>query len=80
MPANYIWLDLHTFQHQIMVIFEKLVFFVGLNLVRKYALNISWRKQVLVGSVLVLGFNSLYFLIIFDVWRNAWFYIFTDVR
>ena len=79
MPANYVWLDLHTFQHQIMVIFEKFVFFVGLNLVRKYALNISWRKSVLVGSCLVLLFNSLYFIIIFDVWRNAWFYIFTDV-
>jgi hypothetical protein len=79
MPANYVWLDLHTFQHQIMVIFEKFVFFVGLNLVRKYALNASWRKSVLVGSCLVLVFNSLYFIIIFDVWRNAWFYIFTDV-
>ncbi|KAL7452060.1 hypothetical protein ACHAWC_003810 [Mediolabrus comicus] len=79
MPANYVWLDLHTFQHQIMVIFEKFVFFVGLNLVRKYALNSSWRKSVLVGSCLVLLFNSLYFIIIFDVWRNAWFYIFTDV-
>lgn len=79
MPANYVWLDLHTFQHQIMVIFEKFVFFVGLNLVRKYALNFSWRKSVLVGSCLVLVFNSLYFIIIFDVWRNAWFYIFTDV-
>jgi hypothetical protein len=79
MPANYVWLDLHTFQHQIMVIFEKFMFFVGLNLVRRYALNISWRKLVLVGSCLVLLFNSLYFIIIFDVWRNAWFYIFTDV-
>ena len=26
-----------------------------------------------------LVFNSLYFLIIFDICRNAWFYIFTDV-
>ena len=79
MPANYVWLDLHTFQHQLMVIFEKVVFFIGLNMVRKYALNISWRKLVLVGSLLVLVFNSLYFLIIFDIWRDAWFYIFTDV-
>jgi hypothetical protein len=79
MPANYVWLDLRTFQHQLMVIFEKVVFFIGLNMVRKYALNISWRKLVLVGSLLVLVFNSLYFLIIFDVWRDAWFYIFTDV-
>eukprot|EP00986_Skeletonema_menzelii_P008289 scaffold3437_cov145-Skeletonema_menzelii.AAC.21 len=79
MPANYVWLDLHTFQHQIMVIFEKFFFFVGLNLVRQYALNVSWRKQVLAGSLLVLFFNSLYFIIIFDVWRNSWFYIFTDV-
>lgn len=79
MPANYVWLDLHTFQYQIMVIFEKFFFFVGLNLVRKYALNVSWRKLVLAGSTLVLAFNSLYFIIIFDVWRNSWFYIFTDV-
>ena len=80
MPANYVWLDLHTAQHQIMVILEKFVFFVGLNLVRRYALNISWRKLVLAGSGLVLVFNSMYFLIIFDVWRSSWFYIFTDVR
>jgi len=79
MPANYVWLDLHTFQHQIMVIFEKFFFFVGLNMVRKYALNVSWRKLVLVGSCLVLVFNSLYFIIIYDVWRSSWFYIFTDV-
>eukprot|EP00804_Cyclotella_cryptica_P000619 CCRYP_009995-RA/>CCRYP_009995-RA protein AED:0.03 eAED:0.03 QI:146/1/1/1/1/0.75/4/1118/463 len=62
MPANYVWLELHTFQHQLMVIFENVVFFIGLNMVRKYALNISWRKLVLVGSLLVLVFNSLYFL------------------
>ena len=62
MPANFVWLDLHTFQQQIMVIFEKIVFFVGLNLIRKYALNVSWRKSVLVGSFLVLCFNSLYYL------------------
>mmetsp|Transcript_27271 Transcript_27271/g.55681 ORF Transcript_27271/g.55681 Transcript_27271/m.55681 type:complete len:693 (-) Transcript_27271:288-2366(-) len=79
MPANYVWLELHTFQHQIMVIFEKFFFFVGLNLVRRYALNVSWRKQVLFGSFLVTVFNSLYFIIIFDIWRNSWFYIFTDV-
>lgn len=79
MPANYVWLNLHTFQHQVMIIFEKFVFFVGLNLVRKYALNVSWRKQVLYGSCLVLMFSSMYFIIIFDIWRNAWFYIFTDV-
>jgi hypothetical protein len=64
----------------VMVIFEKFVFFIGLNLVRKYGLNISWRKMVLVGSFLVMIFNSMYFLIIFDIWRDAWFYIFTDVR
>ena len=62
MPANFVWLDLHTFQQQIMVIFEKIVFFVGLNLIRRYALNVSWRKSVLVGSFLVLCFNSLYYL------------------
>jgi hypothetical protein len=94
-----------------MLIFEKLFFFIGLNLVRRYALNVSWKKLVLVGSCLTFFFNvsgitpymlayyrqqilfnlsptyplarffqGLYFLIIFDVYRNAWFYIFTDVR
>lgn len=93
-----------------MLIFEKLFFFIGLTLVRRYALNISWKKLVLVGSCLTVCFNvsvtslcllidvdelcstclpllsrfvffqGLYFLIIFDVYRNAWFYIFTDVR
>lgn len=79
MPANFILLNLHTFQQQIMVIFEKFIFFIGLQLVRRYALNISWRKSVLAGSCLVLIFNGLYFLIIFGVIRNPWFYIFTDV-
>ena len=55
MPANYVWLDLHTAQHQIMIIFEKVMFFIGLNLVRRYALNVSWRKMVLVGSCLVVS-------------------------
>jgi len=59
MPANYVWLDLHTAQHQIMIIFEKVMFFIGLNLVRRYALNVSWRKMVLVGSCLVVsGLNN----------------------
>jgi hypothetical protein len=80
MPANYVWLDLRTYQYQIMVIFEKIVFIFGLSLVRKYALNKSWRKSVLIGSCLVLVLNSVYFLIIFDIVRNPWFYIFTDVR
>ena len=80
MPANYVWLGLNSFQYQIMVIFEKILFIVGLNLARKFFLNTSWRKSVLVGSFLILIFNALYFLIIYDVYRNPWFYIFTDVR
>jgi len=79
MPANYVWLGLNSFQYQIMVIFEKILFIVGLNLARKFFLNTSWRKSVLVGSFLILIFNALYFLIIYDVYRNPWFYIFTDV-
>lgn len=77
--ANYAWLELTTFQQQIMLILEKLAFIIGLGLVRKYALNVSWKKLVMLGTCLVLAFNSLYFLIIFDVWRSTWFYVFTDV-
>ncbi|KAL7541915.1 LOW QUALITY PROTEIN: hypothetical protein ACHAWF_007051 [Thalassiosira exigua] len=77
--ANYAWLELTTFQQQIMLILEKLAFIIGLGLVRKYALNVSWKQLVMLGTCLVLAFNSLYFLIIFDVWRSTWFYVFTDV-
>mmetsp|Transcript_21843 Transcript_21843/g.46132 ORF Transcript_21843/g.46132 Transcript_21843/m.46132 type:complete len:411 (-) Transcript_21843:254-1486(-) len=77
--ANYKWLGLTTFQEQIMIIFEKLAFCVGIAFFRKYALNVSWRKIVIMGSLIVVIFNSLYFLIIFDIWRNTWFYMFTDV-
>jgi hypothetical protein len=77
--ANYVWLDLSTFQQQLMLILEKIAFFVSLNLIRRHFLNVSWRKIVLFGSCLVLVFNSLYFLIIFDVYRSAWFYMFTDI-
>jgi len=75
--ANYVWLSLSTFQQQLMLILEKLAFFISLNLIRRYALNVSWRKMVLCGSCLVLVFNCAYFLIIFDIYRISWFYIFT---
>ena len=78
---NNMWTFAHIiFSHHTQIIFEKLIFFIGLALVRKYALNVSWRKLVLVGSLCVLVINSMYFLIIYDVLRNTWFYIFTDVR
>merc|ERR1712176_1537732 len=79
MPANFVWLNLTTFQNQIMALLEGLMFFIGLNVVRKYALNVSWRILIICGSMLCIFFNVLYFLIIFDVIRSPWFYIFTDV-
>ena len=77
--ANYVLLDLHTSQYQIMILMEKCIFFVGLTYIRKYALHLSWRKMMIAGSTLVTVFNALYFLIIFDVLRSPAFYIFTDV-
>lgn len=78
-PANFVWLNLQTTQNQIMVLMEKLIMFIGLRIVRKYALHVSWRKLLWIGSGLVTFFNLLYFIIVFDFWRNVWFYIFTDV-
>jgi hypothetical protein len=78
-PANFVWLGLTTVQKQILNIVESVIVFVGLALIRKYALDISWRKMIWAGSILVTFFNLLYLLIVFDVWRNPWFYIFTDV-
>jgi len=77
--ANFVWLDLTTTQNQIMLVLENLVFIVGLMLIKKYALTMSWRKLVWIGTIFVTFWNVLYFLIIFDIYRNVWFYIFTDV-
>mmetsp|Transcript_14998 Transcript_14998/g.32331 ORF Transcript_14998/g.32331 Transcript_14998/m.32331 type:complete len:420 (+) Transcript_14998:796-2055(+) len=77
--ANFAWLELSTFQQQVMQISEKMALFFGLQFVRRYALNFSWRKMVILGSCVVLVFNASYFLIIYNVWRNSWFYMATDV-
>ncbi|KAL3915634.1 MAG: hypothetical protein SGILL_005555, partial [Bacillariaceae sp.] len=65
--------------NQILNIMESVFFAVGLTLVRKYALDFSWRKMIWIGTFMVNFFNLLYLLIVFDILRNPWFYIFTDV-
>ena len=77
--ANHVWLNLTNLQNSGLNIVESLIFFVGLGMIRKYALNLSWRKLVWAGSMLVTLFNLLYLLIVFDILRNPWFYMFTDV-
>lgn len=77
--ANYVWLGLSNTQNQMQAILENVLFVAGLTVIRRYGLSWSWRKMVWVGSLLVTFFNLLYLLIVFDVIRNPWFYIFTDV-
>ena len=35
--------------------------------------------MIWIGSLLVAFFNLLYLLIVYDIYRNPWFYMFTDV-
>ena len=77
--ANHVWLHLTTVQNQILNIMECLIFFIGLGLIRTYALNFSWRKLIWIGSIVVTIFNLMYLLIVYDIIRNPWFYMFTDV-
>ena len=77
--ANHVWLNLTNLQNQGLNIVESLIFFVGLGLIKKYALNFSWRKLIWAGKGLVTFFQLLYLLVVFDVIRNPWFYMFTDV-
>mmetsp|Transcript_22039 Transcript_22039/g.52065 ORF Transcript_22039/g.52065 Transcript_22039/m.52065 type:complete len:666 (+) Transcript_22039:188-2185(+) len=77
--ANYAWLELTTFQQQLMSMLESLSFFVALKLIRRYALNFSWRKMVLIGSGISVLFNCSYYLVVFDILRSSWFYVITDV-
>jgi len=58
--------------------FENFVL-AGLTLIRRFGLSWSWRKMIWAGTILVAVFNLLYLLIAFDILRNPWFYIFTDV-
>jgi len=78
-PANYVWVGLSTLQHQVLSIVESFIFAAGLSLIRKYCLGFSWRKMMWIGSIMVTFFNCLYLLIVYDVIRNPWFYMFTDV-
>ncbi|KAL7529734.1 hypothetical protein ACHAWF_008284 [Thalassiosira exigua] len=77
--ANFVWLDFTNAQQQTQSILENLLFVSGLFLIRRYGLNWSWRKMIWAGTLLVSCFNLMYLLIVFDVIRNPWFYIFTDV-
>ena len=78
-PANYAWLGLTNIQNQIRSIMESFIFALGLFVVRKYALDFSWRKMIWLGVVMVTLFNTLYLLIVYDIIRDPWFYIFIDV-
>ena len=73
------WLGFGNVQSQIQAILENIVFLAGLGIIRRYGLMWSWRKMIWVGTLLVTFFNLLYLLIVFDVIRNPWFYMFTDV-
>ena len=77
--ANFVWLDFTNAHNQIQAIMENIVFLAGLSAIRRYGLDWSWRKMIWAGTFLVAVFNLLYLLIAFDVIRNPWFYIFTDV-
>lgn len=77
--ANFVWLGFSNIQNQIQAILENVVFLAGLGLIRQHGLNWSWRKMIWAGTLLVTFFNLLYLLIVFDVIRNPWFYMFTDV-
>jgi len=73
--ANYVWLDLTTFQNQIVWLMENIVFIGGLGLIKRYFINTSWRKLNLFGMGIVSTMNLLYLLIVYDVCRNVWFYV-----
>lgn len=77
--ANFVWLDFTNAQNALQSIFENIVFLLGLSIIRRYGLAWSWRKMMWAGTLLVACFNLLYLLIVFDVVRNSWFYMFTDV-
>lgn len=77
--ANFVWLGFTNIQQQLQSMFENIVFLAGLSIIRRYGLSWSWRKMIWCGTTLVAVFNLLYLLIVFDVIRDPWFYIFTDV-
>jgi len=78
-PANFVWLGLSNFHSQVLNILGSIFFALGLSVIRKYALNFSWRKMIWIGSLSVSFFHCLYLLIAFNIYRSVWFYIFTEV-
>lgn len=73
------WLGFKPIQDAVLSVMESAILFLGMYLIRTYFLNASWRLLIIGGTLLQLFFQALYLLIVFDVWRNSYFYMFTDV-
>jgi len=73
--ANFVWLELTTFQNQMVWLMESVVFVIGLSLIKHYFINTSWRKLNLIGMGIVSTMNLLYLLVIYNITRNVWFYV-----
>lgn len=75
-----VWAKVENLQAQLFTVVSMGIFAAGLALVKKYLLNYSWRK-IIVITTLGLGAvdGTFVFLTIFDVVRNQYFFLGEDV-
>jgi len=77
--ANYVWMDVTTAQMQIMNCINTGLTLVTMIAIKEYGRKISWRKVTLIIIMIKAIADSLYYFIIFDIYRNVWFYTLTYV-
>merc|ERR1712167_488169 len=70
------WAGVQNIQNQMFTLVSCLVFAFGLYQVKKHFLNYSWRKMLLITTVILNATDMIIaFLTIFDVVRNQYFYL-----
>lgn len=70
------WAGVQNIQNQMFTLVSCLVFAFGLYQVKKRFLNYSWRKMLLITTVILNATDMIIaFLTIFDVVRNQYFYL-----
>eukprot|EP00931_Biecheleriopsis_adriatica_P038163 TRINITY_DN21889_c0_g1_i1.p1 TRINITY_DN21889_c0_g1~~TRINITY_DN21889_c0_g1_i1.p1 ORF type:complete len:598 (-),score=111.79 TRINITY_DN21889_c0_g1_i1:139-1893(-) len=70
------WAQVRNFQNQLFSIAGKLLFTLGLWLVKNYFLHVSWRMLLVVTNIILWAIDSTFTtLTIFDVVRNQYFYL-----
>lgn len=70
------WAGVKNLQNQVASIISLIIFAIGLQMIKRYYLNYSWRRM-LAFTIITLNITDMIcsFLTIYDIYRNQYFYL-----